>query len=263
MSAPRFHVNERWHEKRREHASCLSDNEDMKRVKQVIELPWVGYVRVSTKDQAESGLSLESQEAKIRAMATVKGVTLAEVLIDRAESAKSLDRPRVQDLLAMIRARKIAGVIIAKLDRLTRSVRDLGALVDLFQAHEVSIISTYETLDTTTANGRMILNITATIAQWEREVICERTRDALGAKLRRGEHAGNVAYGFRSVDGRAVEDEQEQAIIRLATEYRGEGLSLASIATKLNEAGHLTRRGTEWKLQYVDRILRSRKEADA
>lgn len=203
---------------------------------------------------------MESQETKIRAMATVKGVILTDVLVDKAESAKSLDRPRVQDLLTMIRERKIAGVIIAKLDRLTRSVRDLGELVDLFQSCDVSIISTYETLDTTTANGRMILNITATIAQWEREIICERTRDALGLKLSRGEHAGNVAYGYRSVDGKAVPDEQEQAILELAVKLRAKGMTLAGVAEALNKAGHRTRRGTAWKLQYVDRILKSRKQ---
>ena len=227
------------------------------KVKAASELPWIGYIRVSTKDQADSGLSLESQETKIRAMATVKGVQLSEVIVDKAESAKNLDRPGVQRALAMIRERAIAGVIIAKLDRLTRSVRDLGALVDMLQAHDVSMVSTYETLDTTTANGRMILNITATIAQWEREVICERTSDALQAKLNRGEHAGNIAYGYRSENGRAVADSGEQFVIRLAKTYRASGMSLAGVAEALNRDGRLTRRGSQWKLQYVDSILKA------
>lgn len=219
-------------------------------------LPWVGYVRVSTKDQADSGLSLASQEAKIRAMATVKGVELVDVVIDRAESAKSLDRPGIQNVLAMIRERKVAGVIIAKLDRITRSVKDLGTIVELLQSHDASIISTYETLDTSTANGRMILNITATIAQWEREIICERTRDALRQKIADGGHAGNIAYGFRSEGGRAVRDEEEQKVITIARVMRDRGDSLSQIVGWLNANGHRTRRGTEWRVQYVDRILK-------
>jgi site-specific DNA recombinase len=81
----------------------------------------VGYVRVSTDRQAEQGVSLEAQEAKIRAMATVQGAELLEVIVDGGESAKSLNRPGLQRLLALINAGKAQAVIVAKLDRLTRS----------------------------------------------------------------------------------------------------------------------------------------------
>jgi site-specific DNA recombinase len=85
----------------------------------------IGYVRVSTDRQAEQGVSLEAQEAKIRAMATVQGADLSEVIIDGGESAKSLNRPGLQRLLGLVNAGKIDSVIVAKLDRLTRSVKDL------------------------------------------------------------------------------------------------------------------------------------------
>jgi site-specific DNA recombinase len=89
----------------------------------------IGYVRVSTEKQADHGVSLAAQEAKIRAMAVVQGADLAEIIVD-AESAKSLDRPGMDRLLALIDARAVDVVIIAKLDRLTRSVKDLaGALL--------------------------------------------------------------------------------------------------------------------------------------
>lgn len=219
---------------------------------------WVGYIRVSSKDQAESGLSLEAQESRIRAMATAKGIALSEVISDQAESAKSLDRPGIQRILSLMNDGSVAGVIISKLDRLTRSVKDLGTIVELLSATGASIISCHETLDTSSASGRMILNITATIAQWEREVICERTQEALKQKLVRGEHAGNVAYGYRSSgeDGRAVPDEGEQAVISLIRALRDDGLSLSKIADWLNERGHRTRRGTEWRVQYVHAILK-------
>ena len=83
----------------------------------------IGYVRVSTDRQAEKGVSLESQEAKIRAMATVQGADLTEVIVDGGESAKSLNRPGLQRLMGLIHSGKVDSVIIAKLDRLTRSVK--------------------------------------------------------------------------------------------------------------------------------------------
>jgi site-specific DNA recombinase len=88
----------------------------------------VGYVRVSTDRQADLGVSLEAQEAKIRAMATVRGSELDEVIVDGGESAKDLNRPGVQRLLALVNDREVDAIIVAKLDRLTRSVKDLCIL---------------------------------------------------------------------------------------------------------------------------------------
>src|SRR6266852_9686821 len=86
----------------------------------------IGYVRVSTEKQADFGVSLEAQTAKIRAMAVVQGAELVDVLIDAGESAKSLNRPGMARLLALVDAGAVDTVIIAKLDRLTRSVKDLA-----------------------------------------------------------------------------------------------------------------------------------------
>src|SRR5580658_5247591 len=87
----------------------------------------IGYVRVSTDRQAEQGVSLEAQEAKIRAMVTVQGADLGEVIVDGGESAKSLNRSGLQRLLALINSGKVQAVIVAKLDRLTRSVKTVAA----------------------------------------------------------------------------------------------------------------------------------------
>src|SRR6202035_4844168 len=108
----------------------------------------VGYVRVSTDRQAEQGVSFEAQEAKIRAMATVRGGDLDEVVVDGGESAKDLNRPGVQRLLSLVNRRKVDAVIVAKLDRLTRSVKDLCGLLELFEKRKVALISVAESLDT-------------------------------------------------------------------------------------------------------------------
>ena len=139
----------------------------------------IGYVRVSTEKQADFGVSLEAQSEKVRAMAVVQGADLAEVIIDAGESAKSLNRPGMERLLALVDSKAVDVVIVGKLDRLTRSVRDLAELLERFTRRGVSLVSVAESLDTGTAAGRLVLNIMTAVSQWEREAIGERTRDAM------------------------------------------------------------------------------------
>src|ERR1035441_9209810 len=119
----------------------------------------VGYVRVSTDKQSEHGVSLEAQQEKIRAMAVVHGVELIEMIVDAGESAKDLARPGMEQVLDMVESKRTEMVIIAKLDRLTRSVRDLATLLDQFQRKGVSLVSVAVSLDTGSASGRLVLSI--------------------------------------------------------------------------------------------------------
>ena len=156
----------------------------------------LGYVRVSTDKQAERGISLEVQAEKIRAMAVVHESKLAEIIVDGGESAKSLNRPGMARLLAMVDAGEVQTVIIAKLDRLTRSVKDLCTLLERFERRGVALVSVAESLDTSSAAGRLVLNIMTAVSQWEREAIGERTRDAMRHKRSNGERVGNISYGY-------------------------------------------------------------------
>src|ERR1022692_1496167 len=168
----------------------------------------VGYVRVSTDKQADRGVSLEAQAEKIRAMAVVHSVALAEIIVDGGESAKSLNRPGMARLLAMVDAGEVRTVIIAKLDRLTRSVKDLCTLLERFERRGVALVSVAESLDTSSAAGRLVLNIMTAVSQWEREAIGERTRDAMRHKRSNGERVGNIPYGYRlAADGRHLEED--------------------------------------------------------
>jgi DNA invertase Pin-like site-specific DNA recombinase len=211
----------------------------------------IAYVRVSSQKQADSGLSLESQAQKVRAMATVHDVTLDDVLIDAAESAASLDRPQVQELLRRVRAREVDAVYIAKLDRITRSVRDLDELLTTFRKYAVALVSVSESLDTSTAAGRMVVNMLGVVGQWEREAIAERTADALHAKRKRGEIYGTIPYGFRLADnGNQLEaHDGERRILATMRELRdGCGVTWREMAEQLNRDGFTTRRGTPWTL---------------
>ena len=219
----------------------------------------IGYVRVSTDRQADHGVSLEAQEAKVRAMATVQGAELVEVIVDGGESAKSLNRPGLQRLIAMVKAGEVQAVIVAKLDRMTRSVQDLCSLIDLFEKRKVALISVAESLDTGSAAGRLVITIMGAVSQWEREAIGERTRDALQHKRSNGERVGNIPYGYQlAEDGKHLAEEPtEQALLAHIRALSAQRLSMRVIAAQLNNAGHRTRRGTPWRLESIARVLKT------
>jgi DNA invertase Pin-like site-specific DNA recombinase len=146
-------------------------------------------------------------------MATVQGAELLEVIVDGGESAKSLSRPGLQRLLSLVSAGKVDAVIVAKLDRLTRSVKDLCSLLELFETKKVALVSVAESLDTSPAAGRLVITIMGAVSQWEREAMGERTRDALGHKKRNGERVGNIQL-LRTCRGTAWRHEHIQRIIK-------------------------------------------------
>src|SRR5450432_708666 len=217
----------------------------------------IGYIRVSTDKQADHGVSLQAQEAKIRAMAVVQGAEIIELIVDGGESAKNLNRPGMEKLLALVDERKVDIVLIAKLDRLTRSVKDLAELLERFQKRGVSLVSVAESLDTGSAAGRLVINIMTAVSQWEREAIGERTRDAMQHKRANGQCVGNLAYGYRiSADGEHVEPEPtEQAALAQIRGLRQQGRSLRAIAAALNGQALRTRRGTGYRHDHILRII--------
>jgi DNA invertase Pin-like site-specific DNA recombinase len=192
-------------------------------------------------------------------MAVVQGAELAEIIIDAGESAKSLNRPGMARLLSLVDAGAVDIVIIAKLDRLTRSVKDLAELLERFTRRGVSLVSVAESLDTGTAAGRLVLNIMTAVSQWEREAIGERTRDAMNHKQANGERVGTVPFGYRTAaDGLHLEaNPAEQGVLSRIRELRAAGHTTRQIADELNRQGFTTRRGTAWRFQYVAEALRA------
>jgi site-specific DNA recombinase len=219
----------------------------------------IAYVRVSTDKQADRGVSLEAQAEKVRAMAVVQGAELVDIIVDGGQSAKSLERPGMARLLALVDAGAVDTVIVAKLDRLTRSVKDLSGLLERFQRRGVALVSVAESLDTASAAGRLVLNILTAVSQWEREAIGERTRDAMNHKRANGERVGTVPFGWRlAPDGvHLQENPPEQEIVSMARELYGVGYMLCEVTEELNRQGLRTRRGTPWRYQYVARVLKA------
>lgn len=192
-------------------------------------------------ERAREGFSLAAQEAKLRAYADLYDIELVAVLVDAGVSAKTLNRPALQQALAALNAGEAEGILIAKLDRLTRSARDLGALLDEFFGSRFSLLSVGDQIDTRTAGGRLVLNILASVSQWEREAIGERTRVALAQKKAQGARLGAPAL-------------KGEAVVRIH-QLRDQGLTLRAIVAALDAEGVRTLRGGKWAPETVRKVL--------
>jgi len=132
----------------------------------------IAYLRVSTDKQADRGVSLDAQRAKLKAYAELYELDLVEIIVDAGHSAKSVDRPGLQRALGMLKVGEAEALLVVKLDRLTRSVVDLGTLVErYFAPGKAALLSVGEQIDTRSAAGRLVLNVLASVSQWEREAI--------------------------------------------------------------------------------------------
>lgn len=217
------------------------------------------YTRVSTVEQATSGLGLQSQLDRCNAYAAALGLaegTEVRVYTDAGESAGSLTRPALQSLLAEVRARRVSVVVVAKLDRLTRKMRDLLDLVATFERHGAALASVGERIDASSATGRMMLQLLGVFAEFEREQTRERTRAAAAVKRSRGEVYGFVPFGSQDVAKRLVPVVAEVDAIETMRRLRGEGASLREIAAELQARGVPGQRGGTWQAATVSRILR-------
>jgi site-specific DNA recombinase len=147
----------------------------------------IGYIRVSTDEQAKEGVSLENQEEKIRDYCKLKDFEILEIIQDAGISAKNLKRPGAQKVLEMARNKMIDAVIVYKLDRMFRSTVDALETTSQFDKWGVSFHSIQEALDTKSAMGKFFFTLTAALAEMEREIIGERTKDVLQRKKANGE----------------------------------------------------------------------------
>jgi site-specific DNA recombinase len=218
----------------------------------------IGYTRVSTDEQADKGLSLAAQRSKVEAYCALYDLDLLELIEDAGQSGKTLKRDGLQRALTMLRKGEAGGLVIAKLDRLTRSVIDGGTLfAEYFGEKGYQLLSVADHIDTRTAAGRLVLNVLLSVSQWEREAIGERTRDVLREKIHNGERCGKIRFGYDlAADGKTlIPNRLEQSAIRRIQKLRKAGESLRAIAAALNARGIKTKEGRPWIHTSVQGIL--------
>jgi DNA invertase Pin-like site-specific DNA recombinase len=182
----------------------------------------VGYVRVSTDEQATSGLGLETQRSVIDAECTRRGWTLVHTFEDAGASAKSLaGRPALSAALGAVRSGEADALVVAKLDQLSRSLLDFVSLMEESQREGWALVILDLGVDTTTPSGEMVTSVMASIAQFERKLIGQRTKDALAVKRRQGARLGRPTATRGDVLTRILEE-------------RARGRSLRAIANDMN-----------------------------
>lgn len=223
-----------------------------RRTRRTLDRPSVAllYLRVSTGRQAESGLSLESQERQLRQAAELAGYSEVLVLREEGISGKSLrNRPALQEGLQLLARGEAAALLVAKMDRLSRSTRDTLHLCDLADREGWRLVSLDLNLDTATPTGRLVLTLLAAVAEMERARIAERHRDWHAAKRERGLVWG-VDEGPRA--------QTPESVRRRVLDERAQGRSLRAIADGLNvDNVPTTRGGVKWHASTVAALLSS------
>lgn len=199
----------------------------------------IGYVRVSTDQQADSGAGLAAQESAIRAEVERKGWDLVEIVgEDGGASSATLNRPGLSRALSSLDAGDVDVLVVAKLDRLSRSVIQGSQVIERARRKGWSLVALDFGLDTSTPAGEMVAAVVLSASQYERRMIGVRTRDALAVKRQQGVRLGRPAV--------ALSDATER-IVRA----RAVGQSFREIADALNADGVLTRRGASWSASSV------------
>ena len=227
----------------------------------------VVYCRVSTEEQAKGGVSLGMQKDRLTMLGPALGMVVVDVIIDDGYSAKDLNRPGIQKVLGMIRAKSFDTLLVYKVDRLTRSLNDLCQLEVMMSKNGVEIRSSTENFETGTPIGRMLFNLLGSFAQFERELIAERTRDARERLWQEGRWGMRAPFGYKfdnkmliphPIQGPLVRELYERAVttsvrdllisIRPDARYDARKWHLARVHDVLTSRAYLgeVKRGKQW-----------------
>jgi len=203
----------------------------------------LGYVRVSTSEQASRGANLEAQRRAILAECERRGWHLVETIEDAGYSARDLKRPGIQEALRALERGEASALVVAKLDRLSRSMLDFSKLIATATRQHWALVALDVAVDTSTPSGEAMANMLATFSQFERRLISQRTKEALAVKKAEGVRLGRPPT-------------MPQAVVRRIQRQRARGDSLRKIADDLNEAGVPTAQGgAQWYAATVRHVL--------
>jgi DNA invertase Pin-like site-specific DNA recombinase len=218
----------------------------------------IGYIRVSTQGQVEDGVSLDAQEAKIRAWAAANDASEVSIFRDEGISGKRIkNRPGLTAALDAVRNGD--ALVCYSLTRLSRSTIDTMEIAKILERRGADLVSLSEKIDTTSAAGKMVFRLLAVLGEFERDQISERTTLALRYKKSRGEAPGGsfMPYGYKAKGNLLVPVAAEQEVIRQVHDWRTEGMSLGAIAKNL-ESRRIRRKagGRRWYAIAVSRLVK-------
>ena len=195
------------------------------------------YIRVSTEDQAREGFSLGEQEEKLLQLCKFKELEVYKVYKDAGISAKDMEhRPQFQEMLKDMKEGKLNYIVAYKLDRITRSVRDLEELISVLEQYNCFLLCDRDDVNTSTANGRFFIRMLTVLSQLEIEIVSERTKFGLGGAIKAGHIPGVCPFGYyRDTDKTIkIDNSTKDIVIRIYQMYL-EGKSYQQIANILND----------------------------
>ena len=217
------------------------------------------YVRVSTREQAEHGYSIQEQISACRKHCEDKGWKVIRLYIERGVSGKNLRRPKIQQLLYHAERQRFDVIVFWRLDRLTRSLLDACELVEVFTDMDIKISCVSEPFDTTTANGRLMFQIKGALAEHERRLTLERSKIGIRARAREGKWKGGktpCGYSYDTQTGKLIINKKEAKIVQVIFRKYLELGSLNAVARYLNRNNFPTRKAKTWSNTAVGNILR-------
>lgn len=210
------------------------------------------YPRVSTEDQFRNGHSLDEQKERMLKLCDYKNYEVYKVYEDAGISAKNMNRPAFQEMIQDIKDGKINKIIVYKLDRLTRSIKDLEEICTFLEENNCSLESMCEDINTSTANGKFFIRMLTILAQLEVERTSERTKFGMVGAVKKGHFVGRPPIGYDKVDKKLVINDIESEVIRRIFDLYVKGVAANAITKLLNEEKALNRK---WIPTLVDRIL--------
>ena len=218
------------------------------------------YIRVSTEDQAREGFSLGEQEEKLRQLCKYKDFEIYKIYKDAGISAKNMkDRPAFQQMLEDMKAGKLNYIVAYKLDRVTRSVRDLEVLISTLEQYHCYLICDRDDVNTSTANGRFFVRMLTVLSQLEIEIVSERTKFGLNGAIKAGHIPGKVPLGYyRDTDKTLKVDVSTKDIVLRIFEMYLECKSYQTISNILNEEKVLSPNNKKWCDSTIDRIINNK-----
>ena len=210
------------------------------------------YPRVSTEDQFRNGHSLGEQKERMLKLCDYKNYEVYKVYEDAGISAKDMNRPAFQEMIQDIKDGKINKIIVYKLDRLTRSIKDLEEICTFLEENNCSLESMCEDINTSTANGKFFIRMLTILAQLEIERTSERTKFGMIGAVKKGHFVGRAPIGYDKQDKKLVINDIESEVIRRIFDLYIKGMAANVITKLLNEEKALNRK---WIPTLVDRIL--------
>ena len=191
------------------------------------------YVRVSTQEQAQQGFSLNAQQESLENYAKALGYEIYKIYRDEGKSAKDLKRPEMARLLTDAESKKFSAIFIYKLDRFSRSLKDLILTIDKLKEWGIDFVSLQDKIETTSASGKLMFHIISAFAEFERNIIGDRTKFGMQRKAYEGGFITKAPKGYKLVNKQLVINEKEEDIVKnIFKEFLESEISLTQLAKK-------------------------------